>query len=52
MRISDTKSLKLSKRQKETIKLYLRAYGECVVWSKNGKAKIIPTDEVVRVVEL
>lgn len=52
MRISDTKSLKLSKRQKETIKLYLRAYGECVVWVKGGKTRIIPTDEIVRIVDL
>lgn len=51
--IDDLKAVhvKISPRQVQLLKLYIKAHGKAVVWVRNGKLKILEPDEVMEVME-
>lgn len=51
--IAELKSIgiKISPRQEQLMKVYIKAYTKAVVWVKNGKIRILEPDQVLQVLD-
>lgn len=44
---SDLYELELSPRQLQLVKLYKKAYGKVIFWTKKGKVRLLNPEEVI-----